>query len=929
MLRELLITPDEPKSILDNKLREAYIRIVGREPDMEGLMYFSNAISRGEKTFADMITDLNYGLDTELGQYVAQGNGNPINNIILRDNDGTVEPYEAAFNTNLQRKQDLFYVKTGDIISLPYTHQIYLQNKLASGTVNINPYGVSTFVGLLSLNPPDNSLEHSATSTPTVVNDPNDNYKSLVDSYKTSIANKEGKTITQDDSAGFYGSYYGEWELLSQGTQELDPKDNKVKRVDDYGKYKIEFSIKPQTTTSLRSGVRRDIVYDQNLNPKMNDINIGFFATGMKPRTRIYAFFGDRDVTNMCIQHNEVLPDLDVGFDMPSKRLITDSKGEIRGTFSYRQSDLNFDAGIYLLHLSDSLNNSDNRTTYASAPFNGLGLTGYGAEEFRTRIGVFGSNKTSTVAVRDPRTVVVADGPPPPPPEAPDPPPAAESTLDIIDFCFVYGFGRKPSQAEKAGIYDKWQGYGVGDMTTWNGIVNKNPTNDANTDGSEMWYTVGWPVNHEIMTYVDRAISVVPNGSDSSDLRSKYLAAVTYPYGRWTWWYYKNNPALFPPTINYTQLINTDQSVALTAPWETDLPYDSFNIEGKKVFDALVQFPLDVHAINGGLKATDYQGVMGFYARLFGYIYLDSDNNPQFGTAPQLPKTYTLFKNIPEGGANVHVITTVWDSIGNDCMQPYKATVVTSTPEQGSNLNITISSALGYYTHYSWVLIDSANVYGNLKVPRGTMTGSGKGALWTVNQPDYPLSLSFGNYLSGKSNVNVFNGSNAFNWAHTDEEFLTFGTTSTLAVGGSEGSPLISGTPYVLAGVHYAQTNGIKTAAKVQIAIAIKEGEVGLSTNLPITVKIKNTSATYNTWIPGTGGAGYWDDLTSSSNFVDIYPEGTDPLGLIPLLTSQQPFTIEISTRSVAAAPPPPPNTTYFDSNTGGNDVGDISGGPL
>ena len=143
-----------------SKLREAYIRIVGREPDMEGLMYFSNAISRGEKTFADMITDLNYGLDTELGQYVAQGNGNPINNIILRDNDGTVEPYEAAFNTNLQRKQDLFYVKTGDIISLPYTHQIYLQNKLASGTVNINPYGVSTFVGLLSLNPPEIGRAH-------------------------------------------------------------------------------------------------------------------------------------------------------------------------------------------------------------------------------------------------------------------------------------------------------------------------------------------------------------------------------------------------------------------------------------------------------------------------------------------------------------------------------------------------------------------------------------------------------------------------------------------------------------------------------------------------------------------------------------------------------------------------------------------------
>ena len=912
MLREVGIIPDEPRTILDLKIRDAFLRLVGREPDLITLQYFSNLISSGNKTLADIITDLSYGLDTELGQYVAQGNGNPVVNIILRDNDNIAEVNEAAFNTNLQRKADLHYVKTGDIISLPYTHAIYLQNKLASSNVNVNPYGISTFVGTLNLNPPDNSLELSPTSTPTVLNDPNDNYQSLVNSFKQTLSSKQGTVITVDNTSGFYGSYYGEWELISQGAPVLDTTDNKVKRVDEYGKFKFDFSIKPSTTSIVRSGIRNDKVYDQNLRPKMNDISIGFSARGMKPNTRVYAFFGDREVSTMCVQHNPT----NVVLDIPTRILSTDSQGEIRGTFTYRESDLNFDAGVYLFHLSDSINNADNRTTYASSPFNGLGISGYDAEEFRTRIGTLSTNKTSTLAIKDPRTVIVSDGPPPPPPDQEDPPAPAEVGMDVIDFCFVYGLGRKPSQAEKSGIYDKWSSYGVSSMTTWNAIVNKNPTNDANTNGAEMWYTVGWPKIHELMTYVDRSITVVPNGSDSSDLRSKYLAAVTYPYGRWTWYYLKNEPGMYPPTINYNQLINVDQTQALTAPWETDLSYDSFNDEGLKVFKALTQFTSDVYAINNGFKASDWQGALGFYGRMMGFVTLDTDGNIVSGS-PKLPKTYTVIKNIPEGVSNAHVITTVWNTIGNDCQKPYRVEVVTSVPTTTSNTEITITASLNYLTWYSYIQTDIAANDGNIKSPRGTITGSGRGPTWSVNQSVYPLTLSTGTYTADKSNATVLNG-NLYNWVTTLEDDID--PTSTLEIGSSSGSPVISGTPYQLISVHYGQVNGIGTPTKVQVVMGIREGQVGLSSNLPIVLTVKNTGAFFNTWIPGNNGAAYWDDGTFGTNFIDVYPENSDPLGLQNLLANKTPFTLEIKTRTASAPPAPPPPTTYFEPEAGGND---------
>jgi hypothetical protein len=731
------------------------------------------------------------------------------------------------------------------------------------------------------LTPPDNSIQPKPTSVPQVQNDPNDNYTTIVNNFKQEIASKQGKVVTADSDSGFYGSYYGEWELLGQGTQELDPTDNKYKRVDTYVKYRYDFSIKPQYQTVTKAGQRRDVVYDQNIRPKMSDIRINFSAQGMKPRTRLNAFFGDRNVTSACMA-TTYRPD---GQPIISDQLVTDERGEIRGTFTYSESDLNFDAGFYIFALSDSSRNDNDRNTYASAVFNGSGLTGYAEETFRTRMGELTVNKTSTVTVSDPRTVVVGEGPATPPPVVAGTP---KTDLDLLEAFFIYGFGRRPTAEEKAHLYDKWQSYGVHTMTTWNNIVMQNPSNGANTNGNEIFREYGFLRVDQVLSYVDRAISVVPNGTDNADLRSKYLAAATYNYGKYDWYYEKDKP-IFPATINYMQFLNLDPTQSLTPPWLTDLSYDCFNAEGKKVWNALFNSLADVYTFIGGYKtAQDYGGQMAWYARSYGFINYDNNGVVSLGT-PKMPKQQIYVRDTSDI-SNSHVITTVWDStITDDCMQPHRVVVAPATggttQSSSAYINITMSSD-AFETAYN--IFTSNKSTGALAAGSG---GSGTGPGWNKPKNEYP--------------INEFSGAPEM-W----QPLATYGSYT--------GNLIIPNTPYVLQCLHYGNHT-------TQIIIAVNNGQNGNTSPVPIRISCLETGTFYDTWIPPVSGSGYWDDGSSNSNYVDVYTQykGTDPLGISALVNQYKPVSLQISVRDAnEVVTAPPANGGYGGGTTGGAGAG-------
>ena len=112
--------------------------------------------------------------------------------------------------------------------------------------------------------------------------------------------------------------------------------------------------------------------------PKMRSVSIKFTGTGMKPNTRIQAYFENFRVTdyltgvyttgNTAVQANTI-----TDFFVNKGNVYTDSAGTASGSFFYDASHFNFSTGEKLFRLSDSPTNGTDSETQAEAKFSTLG----------------------------------------------------------------------------------------------------------------------------------------------------------------------------------------------------------------------------------------------------------------------------------------------------------------------------------------------------------------------------------------------------------------------------------------------------------------------------------------------------------------------------------------------------------------------------
>ncbi len=167
-LQEYIVN-DDPKTAIGQKIREAYNVLLGRDPEAAGFAYWNTAV-----TSQTEITDMVSGFlsSQERANYVTQGNGMPIGNITENN---------AAFTTPFNRKNKN-YTLTGDIVSLPYIHVPYVRNAFASSGVSVNPFGIPTFMGVMTLSPEDILITTDSTVA-AVYNDTNKDFQPLVTKY--------------------------------------------------------------------------------------------------------------------------------------------------------------------------------------------------------------------------------------------------------------------------------------------------------------------------------------------------------------------------------------------------------------------------------------------------------------------------------------------------------------------------------------------------------------------------------------------------------------------------------------------------------------------------------------------------------------------------------------------------------------------------
>jgi hypothetical protein len=111
--------------------------------------------------------------------------------------------------------------------------------------------------------------------------------------------------------------------------------------------------------------------------PYVRDISITFTGNKLKPNTKMYAFFNEYNVTDLCYSSNttaNVVSSFGSG-EMNQTNIITDQKGSVTGVFNFRvaASGLKIPAGRINFRLTDSATNGSNKESFADAIFNANG----------------------------------------------------------------------------------------------------------------------------------------------------------------------------------------------------------------------------------------------------------------------------------------------------------------------------------------------------------------------------------------------------------------------------------------------------------------------------------------------------------------------------------------------------------------------------
>jgi hypothetical protein len=255
------------------------------------------------------------------------------------------------------------YQKTGDIITLPYTQTIYVEQPYATKTENLNPFLIFDWIGDIELDPPVDEWKETRVAPELVVN---------INGTFDNLAVARGLDNTSISEIPI-GSEWNEWQDQWSG----NPRSNASWQGN---------SLVQTTSTDVvqtRAGIRTTIVPQtvrQSLGnrvisvafvPFIRSRTVTFEAYGMRPNTRVYPFFDNVDVSVY------VTP----GGGSLGGNIVTDANGFVTGTFAIPdpnvESNPRWRTGKRIFRLTSSSTNSEDRTavaTSAEADYDAKGL---------------------------------------------------------------------------------------------------------------------------------------------------------------------------------------------------------------------------------------------------------------------------------------------------------------------------------------------------------------------------------------------------------------------------------------------------------------------------------------------------------------------------------------------------------------------------
>ena len=187
----------------------------------------------------------------------------------------------STASTNVQQ--------TGDLVTLPYTDAVLLDQSYASGVENVNPFNVFTYVGDIELYPEKDNWVDTKTINPVKGPVVEGNFLTTVRQYNA-------------DQNGFSPVQWNSWKTTWTGTS-TTTKVGGWRRRTKRSRVRTITTTKTTTRKQTRTGIRyrvTPVIEQKSLGNKvvsvehiqfMRSRNIEFDCQKLKPRTKFFAFF--------------------------------------------------------------------------------------------------------------------------------------------------------------------------------------------------------------------------------------------------------------------------------------------------------------------------------------------------------------------------------------------------------------------------------------------------------------------------------------------------------------------------------------------------------------------------------------------------------------------------------------------------------------
>ena len=307
--------------------------------------------------------------------------------------------------TDAERTNDQ-YQKTGDVITLPYTHTVTVEQPYATRVENLNPVLSFAWAGVCRLSPSGDEWFETERLPDLIINREG-NFDTVLAANRNALGTVWNAWQTQ--WSGVTTTQQNTWRNHSFGQRGLGGRGRAVIRTTvtteqgQRSRTGVRTTVIPQIDTESQG----DRVVSRALIPFIRARNITFTVTGMKPLTKVYPFFDKTLVTNYVTPTGGSL----------GGELVTSAAGKISGVFAIPNPNQNgnprFRTGDRVFRLTSSATNIENPEpeTFAQSIYSATGILSTVQETIiatrNARVEVRNVSQTENVSRQDRRDDVV------------------------------------------------------------------------------------------------------------------------------------------------------------------------------------------------------------------------------------------------------------------------------------------------------------------------------------------------------------------------------------------------------------------------------------------------------------------------------------------------------------------------------------------